>query len=178
MRAKKKLDWAIEKFGLAVEGKICADFGSATGGFVQSLLNHGASKVYAVEVGYGVLAWDLRKDRRVVVRERTNALWVKLPEKVDLITIDVSWTKQEKVLPNARRNLKEGGGVVSLIKPHYETGKAVLSGQEAKRVLEETIRRIVTLGWEVEGVTESPVVGKKGGNREYLVLWRNAKMKQ
>src|SRR5205823_6517116 len=99
---------------------------SNVGGFVDCLLQRGASKVYAIETGYGVLDWKLRKDPRVVVMERTNAMHVELPEKVSLVTIDVAWTKQRHILPAARRILRDDGFVISLIKPHYEALPAQL----------------------------------------------------
>src|SRR5437870_7172262 len=104
-RAGQKLDHALTTFGLDVAGAICADLGSNTGGFVDVLLRRGAAKVYAVDTGYGVLEWKLRKDPRVVVMERTNAMHVALPEKVEFVSIDVAWTKQRRILPAARRLL-------------------------------------------------------------------------
>src|SRR4051812_21371874 len=92
-RAGQKLNHALRTFALDVRGFICADFGSNTGGFVDCLLQHGAAKVYAIDTGYGALEWKLRNDPRVVVMERTNAIHVELPERLQLITIDVAWTK-------------------------------------------------------------------------------------
>ena len=100
-RAGEKLEHALKSFGISVLGYVCADFGSSTGGFVDCLLQAGAKKVYAIETGYGVLDWKLRNDQRVIVMEKTNAMHVELPEKIDLITIDTSWTKLEKIIPNA-----------------------------------------------------------------------------
>ncbi|MEK7690497.1 MAG: SAM-dependent methyltransferase, partial [Bdellovibrionota bacterium] len=94
-RAGEKLDHALKTFDVNVQGFVCADFGSSTGGFVDCLLQHGAQKVYAVEKGYGQLDWKLRNDPRVIVMERTNVMHAKLPEHVNLITIDTSWTKLE-----------------------------------------------------------------------------------
>src|SRR3989338_453425 len=108
-RAGGKLDHALNSFKVDVKDLICADFGASTGGFTDCLLQHGAKKVYAIETGYGVLDYKLRKDPRVVVMERSNAMHVELPEKADLITIDTSWTKLENVVPNALKNLKAGG---------------------------------------------------------------------
>src|SRR5258705_5786878 len=93
-RAGKKLEHALDAFGINIGGLVCADLGSNVGGFVDCLLAHGASKVYAIDTGYGVLEWKLRKNPRVVVMERTNAMHVQLPEKVNLVSIDVAWTKQ------------------------------------------------------------------------------------
>lgn len=105
-RAGEKLEYALVQWKLDVRGLICADFGCSTGGFTDCLLQNGAAKVYAVDTDYGELAWTLRNDPRVVVMEKTNAMHGELPEKVDLITVDTSWTKQEFVLPNAIKQLK------------------------------------------------------------------------
>src|SRR5579859_6656968 len=126
-RAGGKLEFALQEFNISVKDLVVADFGSSTGGFVDCLRQNGAKKVYAVETGYGTLDWKLRNDPRVVVMERTNAMHVDLPEKVDLVTIDTSWTKQKNILPNALHNLKPGKQIISLIKPHYEAGKAKLT---------------------------------------------------
>src|SRR5215218_2583008 len=104
-RAGLKLEHALDHFKIEVAGRTCADLGSNVGGFVDCLLQRGAARVYAVEKGYGVLEWKLRKDSRVVVMERTNAMHVELPEPVSLVTIDVAWTKQKHILPAARRVL-------------------------------------------------------------------------
>src|SRR3989338_5833098 len=125
-RAGEKLDHALNTFAVNPTGLVCADFGASTGGFVDCLLQHGAVKVYAVETGYGTLDWKLRNDPRVVVMERTNAMHVKLPEQVDLITIDTSWTKLQNVIPNALVNLKSNGQIIALVKPHYEAEAKML----------------------------------------------------
>src|SRR3954468_14064629 len=119
-RAGQKLEHALREFAIDVTDKICADLGCSTGGFSHCLLQHGAKQVYAVDTGYGVLDWKLRKDPRVIVMERTNAMHVDLPEKVDLVSIDVAWTRQRHILPAAKRIIRDTGIVVSLIKPHYE----------------------------------------------------------
>jgi 23S rRNA (cytidine1920-2'-O)/16S rRNA (cytidine1409-2'-O)-methyltransferase len=172
-RAGEKLAFAIQKFGLSISGMVCADFGSSTGGFVDCLLQNGARKIYAVETGYGVLDWKLRNNERVIVKERTNAMHVTLPEKMDIITNDTSWTKQEIILPNIIRNLKQNGAIMTLIKPHYEADKkllrhGVLSEEDAEQVTNATLSRIISLGLTVKGLVKSPIVGKKGGNSEYL----------
>src|SRR5438034_4090953 len=100
-RAGQKLEHALSIFGVDVTGFVCADLGCSTGGFTDCLLQRGAAKVYAVDTGYGVLDWKLRTNERVVVMERTNAMHVTLPEPVDLVTIDVAWTKQRHILPAA-----------------------------------------------------------------------------
>src|SRR5438270_10101760 len=125
-RAGQKLDHALTVFGIDVAGLVCADFGSNAGGFVDCLLQRGAAKVYAIDTGYGALEWKLRKNPRVVVMERTNAMHVVLPEKVRLVSIDVAWTKQRNILPAAKGMLEDGGSVISLIKPHYEASAALL----------------------------------------------------
>src|SRR5438552_9381049 len=125
-RAGQKLDHALDHFALDITGFVCADLGCSTGGFTDCLLQRGAAKIYAVDTGYGVLDWKLRKDPHVVVMERTNAMHVTLPEPVDLVTIDVAWTKQRHILPAAARIMKRDGRVISLIKPHYEAPPAML----------------------------------------------------
>ncbi len=169
-RAGEKLLFALDSFRISVKDLIAADFGSSAGGFVDCLLQNGAKKVYAVETGYGVLDYKLRRDDRVVVMERTNAMHVMLPEKVDLITVDTSWTKQRNILPSVFANLKEGGMVISLIKPHYEAGKARLTDNEVKETVEKVKKDIESAGGEIKGLVESPIVGEKGKNREFLVL--------
>ncbi|HEX7041701.1 MAG TPA: SAM-dependent methyltransferase [Patescibacteria group bacterium] len=175
-RAGEKLDFALKEFKIDVKGLICADFGSSTGGFVDCLLQNGAKKVYAVETGYGELAWKLRQDERVVVMERTNAMHVVLPEKVDLITNDTSWTRQEKIMPNILSNLKTEGFILSLIKPHYEADKKILhhgklEEDEAEKVAKDTLHLIKELfGVKVLGFAKSPLLGSKGGNSEYLAF--------
>jgi 23S rRNA (cytidine1920-2'-O)/16S rRNA (cytidine1409-2'-O)-methyltransferase len=172
-RAGDKLDFALRTFAIDVNGAICADFGSAVGGFVDCLLQHGAAKVYAVETGYGVLDWKLRNDPRVVVLERTNAIHVELPEKVDLITVDASWTKQHFVIPNALLNLKPSGQILTLIKPHYEADKKVLKKgrldpEVAEEVAREVAQRLESLGLHLRHFALSPVLGGKAENQEYM----------
>src|SRR3954451_13943962 len=125
-RAGLKLDHALTVFQIDVSGLTCADLGSNVGGFVDCLLQRGAAKVYAVEKGYGVLEYRLRKDPRVVVMERTNAMHVALPESGDLVTIGVAWPPPQNTLPAARRILRPTGTVITLIKPHYEAQPAQL----------------------------------------------------
>lgn len=167
-RAGEKLNYAIEQFGVNVSGKICADFGSAIGGFVDCLLQHGAKKVYAVETGYGVLDWKLRNDKRVMVMERTNAMHVNLPEKADLITIDTSWTKQEKIIPNALANLKPEGEIITLVKPHYEIGRSLGGDADIAGIVEKTLSGLRRYGILIKKTAESPILGGKGENREFL----------
>lgn len=174
-RAGEKLQHALKEFDFSVDEKVCADFGSSTGGFVDCLLQNGASKVYAVETGYGVLDWKLRNNPQVVVMERTNAMHVVLPEKVDMITNDTSWTKQEFIIPHALTQLKDNGFILTLIKPHYEADKSllrkgVLDEMTAEKVAKQTLEALKTLGIKVRGFTRSPILGGKGGNTEYLAL--------
>lgn len=169
-----KLLRALEAFDLDVTDLTCADLGCSTGGFTDCLLQRGAKKVYAVDTGYGVLDWKLRKDPRVVVMERTNALHVQLPEKVQFVTIDASWTRQHVILPAAASVLMAGGRIVTLVKPHYEAEKTrlrkgVLPLDEMEPVVLATIGRIEAAGFRVMNRTESPIKGT-GGNAEVL-LW-------
>jgi 23S rRNA (cytidine1920-2'-O)/16S rRNA (cytidine1409-2'-O)-methyltransferase len=183
-RGGDKLQAAIEAFGLDVRGAVCADFGCNVGGFTDCLLRNGAGKVYAVDTGYGALAWKLRRDDRVVVLERTNALYTEPPEPVDLVTIDVAWTCQELIIPAALRWLRVGsasdgapiGRIISLLKPHYELARlerrrpsAALSRRQARQVCLEVCRRLAEQGCPPSAVMESVLAGK-GGNAEFLLL--------
>lgn len=177
-RAGMKLEAAVEIFGTDLTGKTCADLGANVGGFTDCLLQHGAAKVYAVDTGYGVLAWTLRKDPRVVVMERVNALHVTLPEAVEIVTIDVGWTRQGKILPVAQKLLTPAGIVLTLIKPHYESDEArkkrgVLEESESIAVLERVRNQIESLGFTIRGVVKSPIEGQKG-NVEF-VAWLEKK---
>jgi len=175
-RGGEKLDAALGAFQLEVAGLVCADFGCNVGGFTDCLLRRGAARVYAVDTGYGELAWKLRKDPRVVVMERTNALYCPVPEPVDLVVADVGWTPQELVVPAAGRWLKSGGAAVSLLKPHYEAARRAgskpyrtLDDRQARQICLETCRRLAGLGWGVSAAMVSPLLGK-GGNTEFLLL--------
>ena len=187
-RAGEKLDAALEAFRLDVSGLVCADFGCNVGGFTDCLLRRGAAKVYAVDTGYGALAWRLRRDERVAVLERTNALHADPPEPVALITIDVAWTPQERIVTGALRWLGPGGRIVSLLKPHYELAKldrpedagrgasgghrakrAALSDAEAEAVCRTVCERLSILDVRVLAAMRSGLRGK-GGNVEFLLL--------
>jgi 23S rRNA (cytidine1920-2'-O)/16S rRNA (cytidine1409-2'-O)-methyltransferase len=173
-RAGIKLDHALASFGIDATGWVCADFGANAGGFTDCLLQRGVSRVYAIDTGYGALDWKLRKDARVVVMERTNAMHASLPEPVDLVVIDVAWTKQTHILPAARRVLKPTGQVVTLIKPHYEAEasqrvKGILRDDCLDSVVTRVAGQIASMGLEVKGIVQSPIVGT-GGNRE-LLAW-------
>ncbi len=173
-RGGEKLAAALDAFGIEPHGWACADLGSNVGGFVDCLLCRGAGRVYAVDTGYGVLAYTLRTDPHVVVMERTNAMHVVLPEPVDLVTIDVAWTPQNHILPAAVRLLKPDGRIISLVKPHYETDRrnlcrGVLSPEGAKAAFDAVCTKIASIGLTVTRWIESPIRGQKG-NVEFLVL--------
>jgi len=178
-RGGEKLDAALRAWGdllPRLEGIVAADLGSNVGGFVDCLLGHGAAKVYAIDTGYGVLAWSLRQDPRVVVMERTNALHVTLPEPADLVTVDVGWTRQRHILPAAWRLVRPGGPVITLVKPQYEADEAerrrgVLRPEAQSAVLARVRADVVAAGGQIVAETGSPVRGT-GGNVEYLWLVR------
>jgi len=178
-RGGLKLDYAIEQFNLDVSGMVAADVGASTGGFTDCLLQRGASKVYAIDVGYGQLDYRLRKDERVVVMERVNARYqLDLPEEVDLAVIDVSFISVEKVIPSVVRLLKPGGWLIVLVKPQFEArreevGKGGVIKDPALHalVLGRFISWVVNQGYRIGGLISSPVLGASG-NREFLVLLR------
>jgi 23S rRNA (cytidine1920-2'-O)/16S rRNA (cytidine1409-2'-O)-methyltransferase len=173
-RAGRKLHHALAEFGVSPAGLVCADLGSHEGGFVDCLLQHGAAKVYSVDTSYGTLAWKLRKDPRVVVMERTNAMHVTLPEKVDLVTIDVGWTPQRRILPRTLSLLKPGGCVIDLVKPQYEAAEderrsGVVPADRVPEILQRVRKVIEECGFQVAAETTSPILGS-GGNTELLFL--------
>ena len=175
-RAGQKLDHALSAFALPVAGLTCADLGCSTGGFTDCLLHRGAARVYAVDTGYGVLDWKLRRDARVVVMERTNAMHVTLPEPAAVVTIDVAWTRQRHILPAARRVLAAGGSVVTLVKPHYEAAaadlrKGILPTDLIPDILNAVRADAAAAGFDVVATVESPIKGAKG-NTEVLALLR------
>ncbi len=177
-RGGEKLQAAIAQWGpsfqLSIINSVVLDVGSSTGGFVDCLLQNGAKKVYALDTAYGELAWKLRNDPRVVVMERTNILHLNsLPEQTDLITIDAGWTKLELVLPIVKNFLKSEGLIIALLKPHYEGGqKKLIKGVVPEELVEEiknqTIKNIENLGFKIEEVIDSPILGG-AGNKEYLL---------
>ena len=174
-RAGEKLAAALDHFGLNVDGLGCADLGSHVGGFVDCLLQRGARKVFSVDTSYGTLAWKLRRDPRVVVLERTNALHVTLPETVDLVTIDVGWTRQVKIMPNVARMLHDEGKVVSLIKPHYEAPPdwlqgGVLPDDRVDGVVAAVLEELASIGWVAIDHVASALRGR-AGNREFFALF-------
>jgi 23S rRNA (cytidine1920-2'-O)/16S rRNA (cytidine1409-2'-O)-methyltransferase len=175
-RAGIKLEHALNTFPIDVTGVICADLGCNVGGFVDCLLSRGAAKVYAIDTGYGALAWKLRKDPRVVVMERTNAMHAQLPERVGLVTIDVAWTRQRHILPAARGMLADGGSIIALIKPHYEAERSllkdgVLPDEKVADVVNAVREHVHASGLEVIQTVTSPIRGGKG-NVEVLALLR------
>jgi 23S rRNA (cytidine1920-2'-O)/16S rRNA (cytidine1409-2'-O)-methyltransferase len=177
-RGGLKLEHALSEFHIAVGGKTAIDIGASTGGFTDCLLQQGCRKVYAVDVGYGQLAWKLRQDPRVVVIERTNVRDMDaalIPESVDLAVLDVSFISLEKVIPSILRFLKPASEIVALIKPQFEVGKEhVGKGGIVRDEVERTaaVNRIAkfvrSLGFEVRGVSPSPITGQDG-NVEFLL---------
>ncbi len=171
-----KLAGALDAFALNVQGTVCADVGACTGGFTDVMLQNGAARVYAIDVGYGQLDWSLRQDERVVVLERTNARYLQsLAEPVQFVGIDVSFISLRLILPAVKRWLTENGDVVALIKPQFEAGpKQVGRGGIVK---DTAVHRSVLLelwhwfgenGFGVQGLMKSPVTGA-AGNVEFLV---------
>lgn len=178
-RGGEKLLAALQSFDRTdLNGRVCADVGASTGGFTDCLLQHGAVKVYAVDVGYGILHWKLRNDPRVVMMERTNARNVSgFPEPISLVTIDASFISLRIILPVVKSWLLEAGGeVIALIKPQFEAGKAdaargdgVIRDPEIHRsVLHQTLNFAIHEGFGVTGLIRSPLLGPKG-NTEFLV---------
>lgn len=183
-RGGEKLDAALRTFGIQVEGLICADVGASTGGFTDCLLQHGASKVYAIDVGKGILHWKLRNDPRVIVMEGTNARYIEfLPEQVALVTIDASFISLKILLPVAQGWLspaRGGGGegqgsIIALIKPQFEAGRkdvsrgqgVIRSSQVHRQVLLDVLTFAAQRGLNVNGLMRSPILGPKG-NVEFL----------
>ena len=175
-RGGEKLEHALRAFGIDVTGAVVADFGASTGGFTDCLLQAGAARVYAIDVGYGQLATSIRDDPRVVVVDRTNVRFLEsLPEPVDLITIDVAFIGLRLVLPAALRVLKESGQIVALVKPQFEAGRhdvgrggVVRDPETHRRVLRELFATVSGLGLGVSGLTASPLRGP-AGNVEFLI---------
>jgi len=170
-----KLAAALDTFGIDPAGLVVADVGASTGGFTDCLLHRGAARVYAIDVGYGQLAWSLRRDPRVIVMERTNVRYLEsLPEPIDLATIDVSFISLDLVLPVVVRWLKEDGRIVALAKPQFEVGRGqvgrggvVRSPEQHHGVLTRVAGLGRSLGLRLEGVEPSPILGP-AGNREFL----------
>lgn len=184
-RGGAKLEKALREFRMDVRDRIVLDVGASTGGFTDCLLAHGARAVYAVDVGYGQLNWRLRNDPRVFVLEKRNIRYLQpeeLPDVPHLATVDVSFISLRLVLPPVKRLLTPSGEILALIKPQFEVGKGkvgkggvVRRHEEHLRVIEEIKGAAGTMGLEVRGVTESPLLGPKG-NREFFIYlaMRNA----
>ena len=180
-RGGEKLAAGLDAFGIDPAGWVCADFGANVGGFTDCLLQRGAARVYAIDTGYGDLAWTLRNDPRVIVMERTNALHCEVAEPVDLVVADMAWTPQRHLIPAAAGWLKPGGRIVSLLKCHYERAKTPgarkgrkpppLTDVEADDIRQTVCDELAAAGYEVGQSIVSPLRGK-GGNLEYLILVR------
>ncbi len=181
-RGGLKLEGAIRHFRVDVEGKTAMDVGASTGGFTDCLLKHGAKRVYAVDVGYGQLAWSLRNDPRVIPIERTNIRHISddaITELIDLVTVDVSFISLLKVIPHVLRFLKPGGEILALIKPQFEAGKSevdkggVIKDEiKRQRIVSSVVESLKEMGLEVLGVYESPVKGQKGNVEFFAYLKR------
>jgi len=177
-RGGKKLAAAIEAFRVDAVDKICADVGASTGGFTDCLLQNGAKRVYAIDVGYGILHWKLRNDPRVVVMERTNARYLdNLPGPVSLVTIDASFISLALLLPAVKGWFgDEKGQVIALIKPQFEAGRKAAAKHAGvikdevvhKKVIHEILSNALALGFTPVGLIPSPIKGPKG-NVEFLV---------
>jgi 23S rRNA (cytidine1920-2'-O)/16S rRNA (cytidine1409-2'-O)-methyltransferase len=175
-RGGEKIEGALKTFDIDVTGFVCADVGSSTGGFTDCLLQHGAVKVYAIDVGKGILHWKLRNDPRVVVMEETNARFVEsLPEKIDFVTVDASFISLRTLLPViAKWNVQSG--IVALIKPQFEAGKKIVSRGDGvvrdpevhRQVLVDVLTFAKSEGFGIHGLVKSTLLGPKG-NAEFLV---------
>jgi len=177
-RGGLKLEKAIKLFNIDLTNKVAMDIGASTGGFTDCMLQNGASKVFAVDVGYGQLDWKLRNDPRVVVMERTNIRYVTyddIGENIDFISIDVSFISLKLVLPVAKSLLNEDGEVIALIKPQFEAGKEKVGKKGIVRdksthyeVIETIVEFCKELGFGIEGLSFSPITGATG-NIEFLI---------
>ncbi len=176
-RGGLKLEKAVQAFPISLEGKTCADIGASTGGFTDCMLQNGASKVYAVDVGHGQLAWKLRNDPRVICLERTNARYLtqeQIPDPLDFASVDVSFISLKLILPPLRALLREEGHAVCLVKPQFEAGREKVGKKGVVRdpavhleVLEHFFEHSRTAGFSIQGLTYSPIRGPEG-NIEYL----------
>lgn len=177
-RGGLKLEKAMENFDVTLEGKICMDVGSSTGGFTDCMLQNGAVKVYSVDVGHGQLAWKLRNDERVVCMEKTNIRYVTpedIADKIDFSSIDVSFISLTKVLGPVKELLTDNGQIVCLIKPQFEAGREKVGKHGVVRdsavhleVIEKVVEYAVSIGFEALNLEFSPVKGPEG-NIEYLL---------
>jgi 23S rRNA (cytidine1920-2'-O)/16S rRNA (cytidine1409-2'-O)-methyltransferase len=175
-RGGLKLEGALDAFQIGVSGKVCADVGASTGGFTDCLLQRGAARVYAIDVGYGQLAWKLRADARVVVMDRVNIRHLpSLPEPIELATIDASFISLQLILPTVKSLLQPHGEVVALVKPQFEAGREqvgkggiVRDPKVHRAVLEKITRFAIEKEWRVLGIGRSPLAGAEG-NVEFFV---------
>jgi 23S rRNA (cytidine1920-2'-O)/16S rRNA (cytidine1409-2'-O)-methyltransferase len=177
-RGGVKLERALDFFHIDPRGKIAMDVGASTGGFTDCLLQRGAQRIYAVDVGYGQLAWRLQQDPRVVNLHRRNIRYLRreeIGEEVDLAVVDTSFISLALVIPPTLSFLRQGGGIVTLIKPQFEVGKGevgkggvVRDSEQHRRVVEKIIRFAEGLGLIPHGVMESPLQGPKG-NKEFFL---------
>ena len=186
-RGGLKLEKAMENFPISLDGKVCMDVGSSTGGFTDCMLMNGAVKVYAVDVGHGQLAWKLRQDERVVVMEKTNIRYVTtehIQELVDFSSIDVSFISLTKVLLPVKNLLSEEGEVVCLIKPQFEAGRDKVGKKGVVRdinvhkdVVKMVLEYAMSIGFDVAGLDYSPIKGPEG-NIEYLAYLKKTSKEQ
>ena len=182
-RGGLKLEKAMREFGLTLDGCVCADIGASTGGFTDCMLQNGAAKVYAVDVGYGQLDWKLRSDERVVCMERTNARYLtheQVPDELDFASIDVSFISLKLILPAVNALLRDGGHVACLVKPQFEAGREKVGKKGVVRdpavhreVLEHFLGHARGSGFGVLDLTYSPIRGPEG-NIEYLGYLRKS----
>jgi 23S rRNA (cytidine1920-2'-O)/16S rRNA (cytidine1409-2'-O)-methyltransferase len=181
-RGGLKLEGALQALEIKLDGSVCLDVGASTGGFTDCLLQNGAARVYAVDVGYGQLAWKLRQDPRVVVIERTNIRHMPaecISEPVDIATIDVSFISLKIVVPAVIAFLKNNASILALIKPQFEVGKnqvgkggVVRDAGLHARVIQNLTTFFIESGLSCETVSPSPILGPKG-NREFFILLRH-----
>jgi 23S rRNA (cytidine1920-2'-O)/16S rRNA (cytidine1409-2'-O)-methyltransferase len=187
-RGGQKLEAALEQFGLQVAGNVAADIGASTGGFTDCLLQRGAARVYAIDVGYGQLHWRLRRNPRVVCMERCNARYLtrdSLPEQVDVVTIDVSFISVGKIFPAVWQLCREGAMVLCLVKPQFEAGRrevpkggVVKDPSVHRTVLKRVVAAARESGFQVKGAMASPILGVEGNREYFLVLRRGARERE
>ena len=178
-RGGLKLERALDEFGIDVSDVIALDIGASTGGFTDCLLQKGARRVYAVDVGYGQLDWKLRKDDRVVILEKINARYLKpedIGESVDIAVVDVSFISLTMVIPPLKALLRPGGCLVALIKPQFEVGKGqvgkggiVRDEARHQEVIDKITSFLGEIGFSIQGVIPSPILGARG-NKEFLIM--------
>jgi len=197
-RGGLKLEAALKGFNIDVTDRIAMDVGASTGGFTDCLLQYGAKKVYAIDVGYGQFDWRLRNDSRVVLLEKTNIRYLKktvdslqltvesqrledlINNNIDIATVDVSFISLLKVIPEIMGFLEKGGEIVALVKPQFEVGRkdigkggVVRDETKRKSIVDKILAEVKDMGFEIKGVMESPIKGPKG-NIEYFIYLRTA----